>query len=163
MGLRKVISGGQTGVDRAALDASLDHGFPCGGFCPRDRRAEDGTIASRYPLLETESSAYEVRTRLNVEHSDGTLIITSGSPTGGTAYTIEMARFLQRPCLVIDVDRERQQHDAFSDAVLKKITRWLTRERIETLNVAGPRKSKNHGIYHCSYDIVSSIILTFSD
>lgn len=83
--LQRIISGGQTGADRAALDTALEHNFPCGGWCPKGRRAEDGTIAPRYPLKETDVYDYPVRTELNVKESDGTLVITKGKPTGGTA------------------------------------------------------------------------------
>ncbi|MEA2063566.1 MAG: putative molybdenum carrier protein, partial [Gemmatimonadota bacterium] len=128
--LARIVSGGQTGVDRAALDVSLSASFACGGWCPRGRRAEDGAIPIRYPLRETESPAYEVRTRCNVRDSDGTLVITRGVPSGGTAYTIDAADWIGRPCLVIDLDREEQEHDSFSDAVVRRISAWLDREKV---------------------------------
>jgi hypothetical protein len=84
----KIISGGQTGVDRAALDAALALNIPCGGWCPKGRKAEDGPIPERYPLQETSSADYRVRTEKNVTDSDGTLILTRGPVTGGTAYTV---------------------------------------------------------------------------
>src|SRR5438552_18876277 len=84
-------SGGQTGVDRAALDVALELGLPCGGWCPKGRRAEDGPIPARYPLIETSSPFYPQRTKRNVLDSDGTLILTFGCPTGGTALTIRTA------------------------------------------------------------------------
>ncbi|PSQ85488.1 MAG: molybdenum cofactor carrier, partial [Bacteroidetes bacterium QH_2_63_10] len=90
--MRKIISGGQTGVDRAALDAALAFNVPVGGWCPKGRRAEDGQIPDRYPLEETPSEAYEQRTAWNVRDSDGTLIITDGSLEGGTALTMTEAR-----------------------------------------------------------------------
>ncbi|MEZ6054758.1 MAG: putative molybdenum carrier protein, partial [Planctomycetaceae bacterium] len=83
-----IVSGGQTGVDRAALDVGLDLDLPCGGWCPRGRKAEDGPIDERYPLKETESAKYDVRTRRNVRDSDGTLVLTVGDPIGGTALTV---------------------------------------------------------------------------
>ena len=76
--VRQIISGGQTGVDRAALDVALDAGLPCGGWCPRGRRAEDGPIVAQYPLMETDSPDYQMRTRRNVEDADATLILTLG-------------------------------------------------------------------------------------
>jgi hypothetical protein len=103
--MEKIISGGQTGVDRAALDVALELGLPCGGWCPKGRRAEDGKIPGRYPLEETSSAEYPVRTQLNVEDSDGTLILSWGSPTGGTALTIKLARRLKKPYLLIDLSR----------------------------------------------------------
>ena len=90
--VEKIISGGQTGADRAALDVALELKIPCGGWCPKGRRAEDGRIDDRYPLKETPSTDYRVRTRLNVEESDGTLVITRGPLTGGTALTIKLVR-----------------------------------------------------------------------
>ncbi len=103
---RRIISGGQTGVDRAALDAALSLGIEHGGWCPRGRRAEDGRIASRYRLRETQSSRYHVRTRANVLDADGTLILTRGPLTGGTGLTQRVAFEQARPCLVVDLDAE---------------------------------------------------------
>src|SRR5437660_8666127 len=97
----KLISGGQTGVDRAALDVALELGLPCGGWCPRGRKAEDGVIPDRYPLAETPSPSYRQRTRWNVRDSDGTLILVRGRPTGGTALTLASARRLGKPVLVV--------------------------------------------------------------
>ena len=92
--LHKIVSGGQTGVDRAALDVALELGLPCGGWCPQGRRAEDGPIDPRYPLRETRAAAYPVRTRWNVRDSDGTLILTRGRPDRGTALTADLAKRL---------------------------------------------------------------------
>jgi len=83
----RVVSGGQTGVDRGALDAALERGVPCGGWCPAGRLAEDGVIPARYPVTELRGAGYDERTRKNVEDSDGTLIVTFGRATGGTART----------------------------------------------------------------------------
>src|SRR5947209_17179443 len=101
--LKKVVSGGQTGVDRAALDAALELGVPCGGWCPRGRRAEDGPIPERYPLRETSWDGYPQRTEWNVRDSDGTLILTRGEPDRGTALTARLANTQNKPCLVIDL------------------------------------------------------------
>ena len=90
--VRSVVSGGQTGVDRAALDVARELGIPCGGWCPRGRRAEDGPIPEAYPVRETPSTAYPERTAWNVRDSDGTLVITRGKPRGGTALTVSLAR-----------------------------------------------------------------------
>ena len=84
----RVISGGQTGVDRAALDAAFELALECGGWVPAGRRAEDGPVDARYPLRETAAGDYETRTRLNVRDSDATLILTRGRPSGGTALTV---------------------------------------------------------------------------
>jgi predicted Rossmann fold nucleotide-binding protein DprA/Smf involved in DNA uptake len=135
--VEKIVSGGQTGVDRAALDVALTLGIPCGGWCPKGRRAVDGIISDRYPLQETETSNYASRTRLNVRDSDGTLIINRGELDGGTAYTVELAAELEKPCLVVNVD---------NSLAVGEIRRWLTNHQIRILNVAGPREEKRPGI-----------------
>lgn len=137
-GLTRILSGGQTGVDRAALDAALELGMSCGGWCPRGRLAEDSTLPVHYPLKETPSSAYEQRTRWNVRDSDGTLVLHRGNPSGGTAFTIQVARQMKKPCLEVDV-REAESAGRILD--------WLMKVRVETLNVAGPRESGEPGIY----------------
>lgn len=131
--LRRIITGGQTGVDRAALDVAIPLGIPCGGWCPAGRLAEDGVIDPRYPLQETPVAEYETRTFLNVRDSDGTLVLTFGIPAGGTAYTIECATKLGKPCLVVDLD---QQDDP------TPVRAWINEQHIAVLNVAGPRASK---------------------
>ena len=136
--ITKVVSGGQTGVDRAALDVALEHGIPCGGWCPKGRRAEDGSILSRYPVTETPSVEYAQRTEWNVRDADGTLILTRGPATGGTAFTIEVARRLGKPCLIIDLDESPMS---------STVPAWADKNRIETLNIAGPRESTTPGIY----------------
>ncbi len=136
--LKKIVSGGQTGVDRAALDVALELGIGCGGWCPRGRRAEDGRIPRRYPMRETPSQAYEARTRLNVGDSDATLILIHGQPTGGTALTIDIARELGRPLLVADPD---------DPAAGETVMQWLVANHVVSLNVAGPRESIEPGIY----------------
>jgi hypothetical protein len=133
----KIISGGQTGVDRAALDVALAMGIDCGGWCPKGRRAEDGPIASRYPLVETASTAYSQRTKRNVRDSDGTLILTRGQPRGGTLLTQRTAVELGKPCLSIDLS---------APAALAEIREWLGRHAVGVLNVAGPRESQSPGI-----------------
>jgi predicted Rossmann-fold nucleotide-binding protein len=136
--VEKVVSGGQTGVDRAALDVALELGLQCGGWCPKGRKAEDGLIPSRYPLTETKSADYAQRTEWNIRDSDGTLVLTRGTPTEGTAFTIEVAKKWGKPCLVLN----------FSDQPTPLIARqWLTEQSIRILNVAGPRESKCPGIY----------------
>jgi len=135
--LSKIVSGGQTGVDRAALDVALELGLPCGGWCPRGRRAEDGPIDPRYPLQETRSAAYPVRTRWNVRDADGTLILMRGRPDRGTALTRELAEAMNKPLLVVDLAEENSP-----DAVRQ----WIERSGIAVLNVAGPRESSQPGI-----------------
>jgi hypothetical protein len=136
--IEKIISGGQTGVDRAALDVAMEVGIPCGGWCPKGRRAEDGRIPEHYPLQEASSKEYPLRTRLNVEDSDGTLVLTAGSPTGGTALTLKLARQLHKPFLLVDLAR---------DANPSALRLWLRENHIGVLNIAGPREGESSGIY----------------
>jgi hypothetical protein len=135
--LKKVISGGQTGVDRGALDAALDLGLEAGGWAPKGRRAEDGIIPDRYPVKETPSRDYEQRTEWNVRDSDATLVLTTGKPEGGTHSTIETAHRLEKPVFVVDLLKPHN---------LASISFWLDYEQVKTLNVAGPRESKVPGI-----------------
>ena len=136
--MEKIISGGQTGVDRAALDVALERGFPCGGWCPRGRKAEDGPIDESYPLDTTPSDDYPQRTEWNVRDSDGTLILTVGSLTGGTKLTRALAETLGKPCRVVDLDRTADVTAAID---------WLRNNSIAVLNVAGPRQSIQPEIY----------------
>ncbi len=135
--LKRIVSGGQTGVDRSALDVAAEIGLATGGWCPAGRRAEDGPIPAHYPLQETGSKQYAVRTRWNVRDSDGTLILTVGEPTGGTELTVQAAVRLQRPLLVVDLDVAPDP---------QMVRDWLDLHRIETLNIAGPRESTVPGI-----------------
>jgi hypothetical protein len=134
----KIVSGGQTGVDRAALDAALDLGLPCGGWCPRGRRAEDGPIPDRYLLAETPTDEYPQRTEWNVRDSDGTLILTRGAPDRGTALTARLAARLRKPCLEVDLN------DPPSPAAVRA---WAQAHEVWVLNVAGPRESHAPGIH----------------
>lgn len=138
----KIISGGQTGVDRAALDAALDLGIPVGGWCPRGRLAEDGTIPHRYPLREAPTASYPERTLLNVRDSDGTLVLSWGSPTDGTALTIHLAETMEKPCLVLDLMSAPGQDRAWE---------WVEAHGIRILNVAGPRASADPNLQGTAY------------
>ena len=100
--LARIVSGGQTGVDRGALDAALAAGFPCGGWCPEGRMAEDGTIPSHYPLTELPGAQYKQRTKRNVMDSDATLVIYFGELSGGTERTVRYCEQLRKPVLVVD-------------------------------------------------------------
>ena len=130
--IARIVSGGQTGVDRAALDVALVLGISCGGWCPRGRLAEDGPIPSRYPLYEAPSGDYAVRTEWNVRDADGTIALTKGEPENGTRLTVEIAKRHQKPCLLIDL---RNPPDP------RVVARWARAHHIRTLNVAGPRAS----------------------
>ena len=136
--LVRIISGGQTGVDRAALDVAMARGLPCGGWVPRGRRAEDGRLPWRYPMRECRRNSYGERTRLNVRDAEGTLILTRGQPTGGTALTAALARRLGKPYLLVDLE------NAPNPAT---INQWIDERGIRVLNVAGPRESTCPGIY----------------
>ncbi len=137
MEIERIVSGGQTGVDRAALQVAQELGIPCGGWCPRGRRAEDGPIPSRYPLRETPSSAYPQRTEWNVRDSDGTLVLTTGRADRGTGLTLALATRLHKPCLRLDLG---------SALAAEVFWSWVRAHRIHRLNVAGPRESRAPGI-----------------
>ncbi len=145
----RIVSGGQTGVDRAALDAALALGLAVGGWCPHGRLAEDGVIPGRYPLLETESSKYPVRTARNVADSDATLILARGPLDSGSKLTADLARRMRKPFTVIALDA----HDA-----PEKARAWLAAASPRVLNVAGPRESKQPGIYGRAYAFLSRLL-----
>lgn len=134
--LIRIISGGQTGVDRGALDAALAVGFPIGGYCPAGRSAEDGTIPDRYPLTELQRGGPLERTLMNVAESDGTAILYFESLSGGTEKTLQACLFLQRPYLLIDAEL------CLPEAAAERIRNFCRLHRIEVLNTAGPRASE---------------------
>jgi hypothetical protein len=136
--LRKVVSGGQTGVDRAGLDAAVNAGFPIGGYCPKGRLAEDGTIPEKYPMTEMDSPESYYRTEKNVQDSDGTLILNKGELTEGTRLTHDFAIKYGKPSLIV-------QLDAAEIVKPEHVIRWLDAQYISILNVAGPRESKCQG------------------
>ena len=144
----RVVSGGQTGVDRAALDAALARGVPVGGWCPAGRWAEDGPVPDRYPLRETGTADPAERTRLNVRDSDATLVLAPGPVAGGTALTVEAARALGRPVLVVP-----PRPDAVGGAVA-----WVGRGGVAVLNVAGPRESEAPGVYDAALAFVGAVL-----
>jgi len=137
--LGKIVSGGQTGVDRAALDFAIERGIPHGGWCPRGRLAEDGVIEPDYALKETPNVAYSQRTEWNVRDSDGTVIFTIAPElTGGSALTRDLAAAYGKPCLHLSRVRD-------GDAAAAKLRQFLQRHNIKTLNVAGPRLTTEPG------------------
>ena len=133
-----IVSGGQTGVDRAALDVAMGRGMPVGGWCPAGRMAEDGPVDPRYPLRETPSADPAQRTEWNVRDSDGTLLLVSTAQSPGTELTHGIARRLGRPVFEAHLHAPADP-DAFR--------RWLHAHNIRTLNVAGPRESESPGVY----------------
>jgi putative molybdenum carrier protein len=147
-----IISGGQTGVDRAAPDAALEVGVPCGGWCPAGRKAEDGPIASRYPLRELPGAGYIQRTRKNVEDSDGTLIVIFGAASGGTLRTIEFCQQLGKPHFIVNalaIDYER---------AAKAVLSFIREYAVVRLNVAGPRASGEPKAYTYTVNLVTDIV-----
>jgi hypothetical protein len=138
--LKKIISGGQTGADRAALDVALTANFPCGGYCPKGRKAEDGPINNKYPMTEIEGG-YDERTEQNVIHSDGTAIFCEAEPTGGTLLTIDLCKRVNKSHLQI----EMATGDTFSAA--QEVEKFVNENQIQVLNVAGPRASECQSAY----------------
>lgn len=145
----KIISGGQTGVDRASLDVAIELGIAHGGWCPLGRLAEDGRIPDRYLLRETDSPDYADRTERNVLDSDATLILFRGRCSGGTELTRWHAVRHGRPHLAVNLESAMQAAD---------IRRWLDENRVETLNVAGPRESYNPGIGAAARDFLLNVL-----
>lgn len=139
--IRQIVSGGQTGADRAALDWALLHGVPHAGWCPKGRLAVDGPLPAHYQLRETASAGYRQRTRLNVECSDATLVLNTGPLDGGTLQTVRFAKTLAKPHLVIQLDEVPQE------MAVHTIQQWLMDGPYPVLNVAGPREEKRPGIY----------------
>lgn len=145
----KIVSGGQTGVDRGALEAAIELNLPHGGWCPRGRLSEDGTIPPRYMLVETDSCEYPVRTELNVVDSDGTLILYERHLSGGTELTYRLTRKLGRSCQKVDLTKQPSIADVRS---------WLIRNKIRVLNVAGPRESNAQGIQASSREFLLKVL-----
>jgi hypothetical protein len=150
--LAKIVSGGQTGVDRGALDAALDSGFPCGGWATHDRIAEDGRIPDRFPLVELAGAGYEERTLQNVLDSDGTIIIYFRELEGGTRLTMEYCVEHGKPFEPIDASRLTP-----GDAALG-IAAFVRHNRIAVLNFAGPRASKQPTAYEYARITVNSLL-----
>ena len=144
----KIISGGQTGVDRAALDAALRLGIDCAGWCPLDRWAEDGEIEDRYPLQETESPDPAERTSLNVSESDGTLVLADEGLDDGSMLTVELAQKMSKSCLIFDFKGKGHVSD---------VRDWVVRDEIKILNVAGCRESTSPGIYELSLGFLTEL------
>ena len=151
--LRKIISGGQTGVDQGALDAAIKYSYPYGGWIPKGRLTENGPLPDEYRLKEMPTKNYPDRTEKNVLASDGTVIITHGKLTGESALTKKLAKKHKRPCLHIDLNKT----PAFIAA--SEINNWGIKHGIEILNVAGPRASKDPKIYQDTRYIIEGVIL----
>jgi len=148
--VKKIVSGGQTGADQAALDAAIDLSIAHGGWISKGRKTENGPLPERYQLQEMDTDSYAKRTEQNVIDSDGTLIISHGNLTGGSDYTRKMAVQHNRPWIHIDLE----QTIAFQAA--ENIRSWILDHQIETLNVAGPRASTDPEIYQAVTDVLET-------
>lgn len=146
--IEKIISGGQTGVDRAGLDAGLKLHIPIGGTCPKGRIAEDGPIDKKYPLKESYSADYSIRTEQNVIDGDGTLILFYGEWSGGTDETKEYADKHNKPYLALNLNEHPSPQN---------VRAWIKAANIKVLNVAGPRESKHPGIRLAAYEFLLKV------
>ena len=156
--IEKIISGGQTGADQAALDAAIKLGIPHGGWIPKGRLTEDGPLSDRYDLIEMPTESYRERTKKNIRESDGTLILSHGRLTGGSEYTEKWALEYGKPIIHIDLSIITP----FDAAV--QINDWIVDYDIKVMNVAGPRASKDSKIYQSTLDIIESVLfLCFSE
>ncbi len=149
--LMKIISGGQSGADLAALDAAISLGIEHGGWLPKGRKTESGPLPSRYSLKELPTGKYRARTEQNVRDSDGTLICSFGPLTGGSALTEALTIKHHRPCLHIDLELFP------GDKAVAAVERWYKDNKIQTLNVAGPRASNNPHIYDAVFTLIQKM------
>ena len=147
----KIISGGQTGVDRAALDAALRHGINCGGWCPAGRLDEFGKIPDNYPIQELKDGGFTERTLQNVKDSDGTVVIYPGELYGGTDQTVRFCLDLKRPHQLIDASK------ISAEGAAKLIAEFVRENEIGILNIAGPRQSE----WTEGYDYASRVLSAF--
>ncbi|MCS7009095.1 MAG: putative molybdenum carrier protein [Chthoniobacterales bacterium] len=150
----KITSGGQTGIDRAALDVAIELGIPHGGWCPKQRWAEDGVLPEKYTLRETPSQDPSQRTLWNVRDSDATLILCRTTDlTGGTLYTKECCEKFNKPYLLWKTQNNFEP--------LKKIINFLVENKVKVLNIAGPRESQEPGIYLEAKQLLKALFCKF--
>ena len=146
----RILSGGQTGVNRAALDVAIELGIPCGGWCPRGRRAEDGPIDPKYPLRETKSQEYQFQTEANVIEAEGTLILTMGKLTEGAAFAAQVALKYRKPHLIVDLNKKVKPN---------VVLNWAAAHKIRAVNIAGPKESKKPGIYEKAKQFLQTVLV----
>jgi Circularly permutated YpsA SLOG family len=152
--IKKIISGGQTGADQAALDVAIELGIPHGGWVPKGRKTERGPLPNKYQIQEMPTASYPARTEKNVVDSDGTLIISHGEMTGGIEYTARMAQKHDKPWMHMDANQSSVE------AAVQMIKAWTSGNEIEVLNVAGPRASKDRRIYATTREILRAVLLS---
>lgn len=148
--ITRLIAGGQTGVERAALDAAIEAGVNIGGWCPKTRKAEDGIIPAIYPLTETFVAEYDQRTEWNARDSDGTLVIAWGTIIGGAYQTKSCCDYYHKPFLLVDLNEPNTNFDEIVD--------WIIDNNIRVLNVEGPRESHCEGIYNKAKLFISELL-----
>lgn len=155
--IKLIVSGGQTGADRAGLDAAIAAGVPHAGWCPAGRRAEDGRIPDHYQLRETPEREYMPRTRRNVVQSDGTVCFLLAGSSKGTQLTINLAHLVNRPCLLVALN------SLTDDQAAQLLADFVELTKIETLNVAGSRESKAPGIHARVFAVISKLLSRAGD
>lgn len=152
--IEKIVSGGQTGVDRAALDIAIELCINHGGWCPKGRKAEDGFIPDKYVLKETDTDDYSERTKLNIRDSDGTLIFVPSIPikvTDGTLLTLKEVYERKKPYFMVNISYDKN--------IRTKFENWVDKNNIKILNIAGPRESQHPGIYKESSLILKDTLM----
>jgi len=150
--IKKIISGGQTGADRAALDTAIKFNISYGGWIPEGRKTEDGPLSQRYRMDEMPTDSYPKRTKQNIMDSHGTIIISRGTLTGGSLLTQQLASKLKKPCCHIDLF----ELDEFGAAIV--INSFIADYDIEIINIAGPRAGKDPFIYNSVKTVLETVI-----
>lgn len=155
--LKKIVTGGQTGVDRSALDVAIQLNYEYGGWCPRGRKAEDGIIDPiKYSnLQETSTDRYQQRTEFNVRDSDGTLIIINGDEETmgrGSKLTMNMTKKYKKPLFIPNLKENNENLNEI------KIIQWISMNNIQTLNIAGPREETTPGIYQLTQIFLTNFL-----
>jgi hypothetical protein len=150
--IKKIISGGQTGANQAALDTAMKCGIPHGGWIPKGRPTGKGPLSEKYQLKEMATEGYLKPTEQNVLDADGTLIISRGELTGGSALTKQLAMKHGKPFFHVDMNR----FNVFKAA--RRIHKWIGSQSIKVLNVAGPRASHDPGIYPVAVKVLETLL-----